>query len=490
METSIKLAKKARLLFVKGFKLQARRLKNIGKSRRRSAVQSPDSRPSSTSLTDDTPQHHDAIDSGASKIVRVREGDMMRPAILPSKELFSEINTAVHDYQDMLAAEHEFNSRIDVWKEQYDLLQARIHQLEHEIEDSRASAIEGTTVDETDPLQGELEDLQQQKQNILNKRNAGRKALQNRYEKLRCGQFDLFHMLAELSETDSDKVLQIHDDPGERADTSHLEVIKGQQRQQAQPAGPVQENGGASYGGQVTPEHAKKAERMLRCIDFWATVVDQCQCCLYDRHERFQRLWQERNWAIERGEEVQTDEEFEVFQFQETQRLTRELIDAEAHFEEAKQAALDARIQPLGSDLESGFLDQDDDGYLESEEREMCEAIDHERIEHWIEETSDPEKPTGRAGHLPTGFDLSAFERQFEWKSKEVEVWESASMVAEGPSRRRIDKWREIADSQRNGLHEEAADGQSCQQLCGEGLEASSSWGKDLTAAMKSVGEE
>lgn len=483
MEASLHLFQRARSRLIGNIKRQTQRLRNFSKKRKNGA-EAPE-----TTWRPVTPEYHNDNGDMPSKITQFQEGSRTRTAILPSQKLVEELEAAIQDHRNMIDTENEFSSQIDVWKSQHDLLHAQIGKFEAKLKASPADGIGGDSIlQETKSMQEELLRLKQQKQAILDERDAGQKALQSRYEELRHYQFDLFEMLKELFEVEPVKVVETRK---ASADASSLhEISDKSQQQQSEQVETVK-------GSESVPDlqltkyvPSKTAEDMLQVIHCWATEVERCQYCLNHRHEKFQRLWQERSGAIERGEEVQTDEEFEVFCFQETQRFTRELIRAEAQIEEAKQAALDAGIQPLGSDLESGFLDRDDDGYLESEEREMCEAIDHERIQRWIEGTPDTEQPTGQAHHLLTRLDLSAFESQSRWQAKEVEVWESASMVAEGPNRRRIDKWREIADSQGNGLHDEVFDGHPCQEYCGEGLEASSSWGKDLTAAMKSVGEE
>lgn len=480
MEASLQLFQKARSRLISKIKRQTQRLRNFSKKRKNGEEASE------TTLRPVTPDHHNVNEDAPSKITKFQEGSRTRTAIIPSQKLLEELEAAIQDHRHMIDTENEFSNQIDVWKTQHDLLHGQIGKLEAKLKVSPADGIGGESVlQETSLMQEELLHLRQQKQAILDERDSGQKALQSRYEELRHYQFDLFEMLKELFEVEADKIVQTHK---ASADASSLhETSDTTQQQQPDQVEAVQGNDGVPDTESTKYVRSKTAEEMLHIIDCWVIEVDRCQYCLYHRHEKFQQLWQERNKAIDRGEEVQTDEQFEVFCFQETQRFTRELIRAEAQLEEAKQAALDAGIQPLGSDLESGFLDRDDDGYLESEEREMCEAIDHERIQRWIEDASDLEQPTGQAARLLTTLDLSELARTSEWQSKEVEVWESASMVAEGPNRRRIDKWREIASSQGNALQE---DGHSAEESSIVGLQTSSSWGKDLTAAMKSVGSD
>ncbi|KAK4634779.1 hypothetical protein CLAFUW4_00110 [Fulvia fulva] len=118
--------------------------------------------------------------------------------------------------------------------------------------------------------------------------------------------------------------------------------------------------------------------------------------------------------------------------------MTTFLIQAEQEYSTAKAALVAAGVQPPGSHIESGFVDNVDDGYRISEECDITGCVDIKRIESWLADLPDIE--------------LSAHDTEDEsaaepgdidrWDFVEVALWESRSMVAEGAARRRIDKWR------------------------------------------------
>lgn len=158
-----------------------------------------------------------------------------------------------------------------------------------------------------------------------------------------------------------------------------------------------------------------------------------------------------------------TQDEFDTRWFLRVQALTRELSEAEATFDTAKQALLDAGIQFKEPDRESGFLDHASDGYALSEELAMIEAAPKPKIEKWFDNMSSPDSP---------GFNetvLSEVEQPQEEDTVGVSdsrsvvgvgygpseptgpiaLGYSPSMIGDQPLRKRIDKWRETCKLQR-----------------------------------------
>ena len=161
--------------------------------------------------------------------------------------------------------------------------------------------------------------------------------------------------------------------------------------------------------------------------------------------DHFHRQAEERRHKIDAGESVEPQFEVDMDQLNYTQRVTRGVIDAEAEYEEAKAAALAGGIEL--SDVESGFLDQPDDGYRVSSEDEEATSIDRRGIQIWVERLPGAESELWNTwlasqAALRCSEMLAGGVEVDNWDAKPIEICDSASMVAEGPWRRRIDKWR------------------------------------------------
>ena len=156
------------------------------------------------------------------------------------------------------------------------------------------------------------------------------------------------------------------------------------------------------------------------------------------RHEAFERQADDRDERFAAGERVETCTEFELQQLQQTQRMTRRIIEAEQAFEGVKEAAVAAGIQLPGSDIQSGFVDDADDGYRTSLEERLCHDIDRVRISRWLREVPDRDS-SGR------GDPEESKDREIDvddWDARTVQISDTASMVAEGRAKRRIEKWQ------------------------------------------------
>ncbi|KAF7197378.1 hypothetical protein HII31_01188 [Pseudocercospora fuligena] len=198
---------------------------------------------------------------------------------------------------------------------------------------------------------------------------------------------------------------------------------------------------------EIAPSPAKptpstpKVERKLRYnFNSARQLLEDAQKMLYDRDFDFDREVEDWQKALDAGEEVVARTELDVQQLQETQRLTRWLIKAEAKYESAKAAMLEAGIQPPGSDMDSGFIDNVNDGYRISMERDWVVSADSYHMHRWLDNIPDDVDPSEAA--------ICAHERDIDsWTAKEVEICDSWSMVADGAERRRIDKWRSLVDA-------------------------------------------
>lgn len=210
---------------------------------------------------------------------------------------------------------------------------------------------------------------------------------------------------------------------------------------------PQSSKSNGSLEREIAPSPAKptpttpKADRKLRYnFNSARQLLEDAQKMLYDRDFDFDREVEDWQKALDAGEEVVARTELDVQQFQETQRLTRWLMKAEAKYESAKAAMLEAGIQPPGSDIDSGFIDNVGDGYRISMERDWVVSADSYHMHRWLDNIPDDVVSSETA--------IDAHERDIDsWTAKEVEICDSWSMVADGAERRRIDKWRSLVDA-------------------------------------------
>ncbi|KAI7189948.1 hypothetical protein KC316_g6074 [Hortaea werneckii] len=154
-----------------------------------------------------------------------------------------------------------------------------------------------------------------------------------------------------------------------------------------------------------------------------------------DREERFEQEAWDRMERQAAGEEVESDLAFDHRQIQKTRELANRLTEAENLVEAAKIDAVAMGFQIPDSDIESGFVDDVDDGYRISSEAQEAASVDRDSIAKWM--TKIPEEDFEGV----TDADVD------EWDHQSVAISESGSMVAEGPDRRRIDKWQSMCEA-------------------------------------------
>ncbi|CAK3956233.1 Hypothetical predicted protein [Lecanosticta acicola] len=186
-------------------------------------------------------------------------------------------------------------------------------------------------------------------------------------------------------------------------------------------------------------------EELLRTYATMKTYARLAEVEFDMRHDVFEEEREENDRAEECGEDFESALALDLRHLQVTQRLTRAVALAEEDLMRAKQAVLAADIAVPGSDLESGFKDDVNDGYRVSLEQEMMDkSVDKPRLRKWL--AGIPDFQVGAGDSVPEKLlaDEAAFQ---DWDAASVEIWESVSLVAEGSDRRRIDQWRELASS-------------------------------------------
>ncbi|KAI7531113.1 hypothetical protein KC331_g14298 [Hortaea werneckii] len=154
-----------------------------------------------------------------------------------------------------------------------------------------------------------------------------------------------------------------------------------------------------------------------------------------DREERFEQEAWDRMERQAAGEDVESDLAFDHGQIQKTRELANRLTEAEDLVEAAKIDAVAMGVQIPDSDIESGFVDDVDDGYRISSEAREAAGVDKHSIAKWMNEIPEEDFE----GMIEADVD--------EWDCRSVAISESGSMVAEGSDRRRIDKWRSMCEA-------------------------------------------
>ncbi|KAF2719223.1 hypothetical protein K431DRAFT_296246 [Polychaeton citri CBS 116435] len=137
--------------------------------------------------------------------------------------------------------------------------------------------------------------------------------------------------------------------------------------------------------------------------------------------------------------EIETDTRFDLRRFLVTQKLTRDLVDVEARYDAQKNACLNAGIQPPGSDVSSGFIDDLEDGYMTRFENALIASCRQSRIELWLSklpDCNDDCTPAWQNGDADCD----------EWDGCPMQLWDSLSIIAlhGSSSRKHIDRWRKI----------------------------------------------
>ncbi|KAI7270357.1 hypothetical protein KC345_g7451 [Hortaea werneckii] len=183
-----------------------------------------------------------------------------------------------------------------------------------------------------------------------------------------------------------------------------------------------------------------EAEAVIWSYESAMTRLRVMQQDFDDREEQFEREALDRMERQAAGEEVESDLAFDHRQIQKTRELANRLNEAEDLVEAAKTHAVAMGVQIPASDIESGFVDDVDDGYRISSEAREAASVDKNSIAKWM--TDLPKEDFEGT----TNVDLD------DWDCRSVAISESGSMVAEGSDRRRIDKWRSMCETTRREI--------------------------------------
>ncbi|KAF2172226.1 hypothetical protein M409DRAFT_49950 [Zasmidium cellare ATCC 36951] len=184
-----------------------------------------------------------------------------------------------------------------------------------------------------------------------------------------------------------------------------------------------------------TEEESNK-RKLLKTVWDAEDRVQQAQVA-FDNRVHEQAYDQEVNYQAELAGEPTTYESLEHFDLhwvQVNQELTRELIEAEEAYSQAKAAALEASVQFQTDNQSSCFGDDfDGTGYPISQEVDVEGAVAWvtPKVDSWLANV-----PEDACSDCESSVDVD------DWDFKELDLSDSLSCVDYGSRRKRIDRWQ------------------------------------------------
>lgn len=370
-------------------------------------------RPGSTdALLIDEPHFDAPPTSGPVRQPKVQQTVGAWLAACPDPELAASFHAAVVSHRQIKGVEEEVKTQLEELIPSCQEFRAETQKLMGRIADAEAEDSDPESDNpRVEAMYERLEEVQQAHGSALAKQNEIRDHLREVYEGMRGEQFDLFDILEEA--------LEVGKPVSAGVESDELEYDNGPVTDD-----PMQE---------VSDDHQKD---LLYTFDLWHRELDDANYQLNNRHEAFNR---QLEFERDQPHEVRlAKSEIDARHFHETQRMTRRFIEVEAAYDKAKAALIAAGMQPPGSDIESGFVDDVDDGYRTSFQQDEIDSVDPECVLRWL----------GGIPNCSPGDNLGVqVPKVDDWDSTEVEMWESRSMLAEGSNRRRIEKWRGVMGS-------------------------------------------
>lgn len=377
-------------------------------------------------------QVEETVDDHKSQVnvAQVADGTQKPRVLVLSPELEAEMMAALNAYRDTAAEEDSVEQELQSLKQRYDTLQDQISDLQAQVtatSEDPASA-EGTQ----GVLEDEIQACREEQQDVVERRDEAIERFKNRCKTFWNEQFSLFDM---LDQAFAAKVTSpaLHPYAASEVDESDAPA------EQYQPS-PSHDSVNASRSQGEEAIDAALSQKLNWKYSNYLGFLIQAENDLENRHDLFDRQKEELFWRLQTEEIDDTMSELERRQFVQTQEMTRKVIEFEGELDAVKAAALEAGIQLESSDIDSGFIDDVNDGYGVSGEREMAESVNREALEEWL--AGLPEDPKAAEVAARTPLLVAADDQSFDhWDAVTVDVCDSFSMVAEGAPRRRIDEW-------------------------------------------------
>lgn len=395
---------------------------------------------------------------GSPRLVLAGDGSKPCVALLPDHDLVQKLRDAVVEKYCIEQAEEISDADVNRLQNTHNSIGLDIEDLEASIADVETPGTEEAKV-RLRKQQKRLEKLRRKQKGLEDQKKASRRVLESRY---RAERYNLHLLLNTVEEVlVRSKMLHPADetvdaDAGENADAGEIKepLFSAAAGDQGPTAFSTTEyEDGAQVGSRVRhkastsdlntsdsdsdisdpiddePEWTETAI-IIRQYQSAQTRIRVMEEAFDTRQARFDEDAEERARKLDGGEEVESELAFDLRQVQITRQMAKQVTEAEEALQEAKAAAVAAGVQVPGSDIESGFVDDVNDGYRISSEEEVAASVSKPFVHVWMQAVSD-------------GYTEDTSEVEIDnWDAKSVDISDSASMVADGAARNRIDRWR------------------------------------------------
>ncbi|KAK3714046.1 hypothetical protein LTR37_008075 [Vermiconidia calcicola] len=409
------------------------------------------SRSPKTKDTDCSDGHRKSHAKYEPHLSRNHDGGNTSAAVFPNASMSKQVQQAVLQNRAMRKEEQRTDTKLDELDQEFAKLGRQIRRLVKEIDKILQECIEdeGKQLPE---LRQRLSVAQQKQVEIDEQRRAAEQALQSGWRDQRLDVHLLFAAFDEIlvasniiePEADEDDKLSQHSaNLCARPDGEHESY-------------PEADMAGADITDVQNavidaPDDDSRAKALIENFLSMGMKLRAMENYLERRDEYLAIGVEERERKIGEGEEVESQEAFDHYQLEMIRSWTRDIVEAEADVEQAKEAVIAAGLQIPGSQVASGFVDDVNDGYRLSLDEAIKRATNPVRVQKWVDALPDPEPPSpASSDSLPEDSICDRSESLAEgvevddWDAQSVVICDSWSLVADGAEKRRIDKWRRI----------------------------------------------
>ena len=364
-------------------------------------------------------------------MVFANDGQKIRAAIAPTFELSARLQAAARDNRRLKQSELDF-------AELQTLLEERLAYISEEMQD-----VERTS--DSDEKQKRLGELEESKNRVYAELEQRQGSVDELWLRMRQALLPILDMIDDIhvrcrlldppvNRTDP----ELEDEDAGSADESSVQYTNDPEAVIAKETSTQRELVRSDSRNDI--DHSSLVERAV-INDYYAAKFKLRQAAreFDDRLDRYDNQAEVFKSLRASGDASCSTTQFGLKSVARRQRLTKELIEAEADLKKAKAKAIDAGVDVKDEDQSNGFVDDTGDGYRTSMEAEIARTVNRDRIQVWLDTVPGIPDFELTLINVPLGEVHAEID---EWDAKSVEVWESGSMRAEGTERRHIDKWR------------------------------------------------
>ena len=383
-------------------------------------------------------EENDCFTNGPPRLVLTSGDNKGCIALLPDRDLLEKIQEAISDDSDVRQLESQTDAKVH-------RLFLKEEMLDEKISDTEADIAKYEGIPSPDALeilqklQAKLARLHRKQEDVKEQLRASRHSLYSQYRIQRSGIHKLLGVLQEVLIESKVIEPEVEQDDATDAGSEAKFATNDDEDKDLAPAvhretamtGSIGSDGDSEATDRLNanPESAEQVA-LIRRYQMAQTRLRAMDDSFETRGERFDEEARERRRKIETGEEVESESAFALRQINDTRRMGRRLSDAEEAVEAAKAAAVAAGVQIPGSDVESGFVDDVNDGYALSSEKEVVSSINRPEVLKWLQ------KVPAEGTEEPAEADVD------DWDAKTANMSDSWSAVAGGPDKKRISRWR------------------------------------------------